>query len=324
MAADACDFFCGVPTPMHRLSTFCGDNEIYMKRDDLIPFSFGGNKARIAARFFDDMRSRGCDAMVAYGSRRSNLARVVANMASREGVPCWIVANDGGGACGETANSRLVAACGARVVPCDNSTVAEAVERALGEAAAEGLRPYYIYGDSSGRGNEATPVGAYVSAYDEISEQAAGLGVEFDLVFCATGTGMTQAGLECGRALAGGREAIVGISVARPAPKELPILAEYADAYLSSVGRPGLAGSIEFRLCDDYLSGGYGLYRDGVADTVRALFLREGVPTDLTYVGKAFDGMLGYLGSNGIAGKRVLFVHTGGTPLFFDDLDGWC
>lgn len=26
----------------------CKDNELYVKRDDLLPFSFGGNKARIA------------------------------------------------------------------------------------------------------------------------------------------------------------------------------------------------------------------------------------------------------------------------------------
>ena len=324
MVANVSDILGGAPTPIHRLPTFCAKNEIYVKRDDLIPFSFGGNKARIAVRFFDDMRSRGCDAMVAYGSKKSNLARVVANMASREGVPCWVVANDGGGGSGKTANSLLVDVCGAHVIPCDSSTVPKAVEGAFAEAVSLGLRPYYIYGDSAGRGNEATPVGAYALGYVEISDQAAGLGMGFDYIFCATGTGMTQAGLECGRLLAGGRESVVGISVARPSSKEVPVLAKYVESYLSSVGRPELAGSAELRLCDDYLSGGYGLYRDEVLDTVRALFAREGVPADLTYVGKAFDGMLGYLDDNGVVGKRVLFVHTGGTPLFFDDMDRWC
>ena len=33
-----------------------GGNELYIKRDDLLPFSMGGNKVRIAEAFFQDMR----------------------------------------------------------------------------------------------------------------------------------------------------------------------------------------------------------------------------------------------------------------------------
>lgn len=29
-----------------------GENSFYIKRDDLLPFSFGGNKVRIAQEFF--------------------------------------------------------------------------------------------------------------------------------------------------------------------------------------------------------------------------------------------------------------------------------
>ncbi|MDI9487229.1 MAG: 1-aminocyclopropane-1-carboxylate deaminase, partial [Bacillota bacterium] len=31
------------------------NNEIYIKREDLLPFSFGGNKARKAQLFFDEI-----------------------------------------------------------------------------------------------------------------------------------------------------------------------------------------------------------------------------------------------------------------------------
>ena len=46
-----------------------------------------------------------------------------------------------------------------------------------------------------------------------------------------------------------------------------------------------------------------------------------GIPLDSTYTGKAFRGMLSYLEENGIHGQKILFIHTGGTPLFFDDLN---
>ena len=42
---------------------------------------------------------------------------------------------------------------------------------------------------------------------------------------------------------------------------------------------------------------------------------------DTTYVGKAFCGMNKYIEDNKIRNKKILFIHTGGTPLFFDDLE---
>ena len=46
----------------------------------------------------------------------------------------------------------------------------------------------------------------------------------------------------------------------------------------------------------------------------------------MTYTGKAFYGMVKYLEENQIQGKQIqgkqiLFLHTGGTPLFFDFLE---
>ena len=34
-------------------------------------------------------------------------------------------------------------------------------------------------------------------------------------------------------------------------------------------------------------------------------------------------GMWEYLKENYVLGKNILFIHTGGTPLFFNDLDKW-
>lgn len=56
------------------------DNDIYVKRDDLIPFSFGGNKVRIALAFIEDMKRQGRDCVVGYGNARSNLSRALANL----------------------------------------------------------------------------------------------------------------------------------------------------------------------------------------------------------------------------------------------------
>ena len=67
--------------------------------------------------------------------------------------------------------------------------------------------------------------------------------------------------------------------------------------------------------------GGYGNYTKEVTDTVEKLICLEGIPTDTTYVGKAFCGMCRYIEENRITDKNILFIHTGGTPLFFDYMD---
>ena len=69
------------------------------------------------------------------------------------------------------------------------------------------------------------------------------------------------------------------------------------------------------------MEGGYGAWSPAVADLIREIYGKEGIPLDMTYTGKAFYGMVKYLEQHKIKNKRVLFVHTGWTPLFFDFLE---
>ena len=68
---------------------------------------------------------------------------------------------------------------------------------------------------------------------------------------------------------------------------------------------------------DDYTEG-YGKDDSRVDETIRFVMDTWGIPLDPTYTGKAFLGMREVLASRQIAGKNILFLHTGGTPLFFD------
>lgn len=311
------------PTPIVELDDVSCDNELYVKRDDLIPFSFGGNKARIAQCFFADAFAQGCNAIVAYGSTRSNLARVMANGAARMGMPCVVVSPDeADGSRPRSFNAELCARLGAQVHPCRKGEVAQAVEAAMDELRERGFRPYYIYGDRFGKGNEAAPVQAYVHASGEIADWERAAGASFDYVFLATGTGMTQAGLLCGNILSGSSCKVVGISVARSAEAAVEHIEGYCRAYLASRGAD-VPVNLQSRIqvSDGFLHGGYGHADATERQTIRRAFAHAGMPLDETYVGKGFDGMLRYLGEQGIRGKRVLFLHTGGTPLFFDALD---
>ena len=51
------------------------------------------------------------------------------------------------------------------------------------------------------------------------------------------------------------------------------------------------------------------------------IMTKHGIPLDPTYTGKAFSGMLDYMEKLMVRDKNILFIHTGGTPLYFDHLN---
>ena len=288
-------------------------NSIYVKRDDLLPFSFGGNKVRIALEFINDMKKQGKDCIVGYGNARSNLSRALANLCYQFKIPCHIISPaDEDGTRIDTYNSKMVLSCDAKFHYCRKTNVKETVESVLKDIRKEGLKPYYIYGDSTGKGNEHTPMLAYAKLYEEIKGQ-------YDYIFLATGTGMTQGGLLAGKAINNGAEKIIGISVARSAAQEIEVLCKSLECFSDRIQK---IENYEINVEDAYLCDGYGTYNRQIEKTIHQQLTCNGMPLDPTYTGKAFWGMQDYLNRKCITGKKVLFIHTGGTPLFFDYMNG--
>lgn len=304
-------------SPIVKVKSCIDGINLYIKREDLLPFSFGGNKLRIAFEFFNDMQENNYNCIICYGSSRSNLCRVIANISKSLNIECHIVSpvDDKN----ETTNSLLVDLFGAIVHKCEKSDVANTVENVINKCEQKGLKPYYIYGNKFGIGNEAIPVNAYVETYKEICKQANEMGINFDYIFCPSGTGMTQAGLIVGNYLNENPSKIIGISVARRNEQEVSILQKYVSAYCAKYNIPNFLPEIIFK--DEYLCGGYSLYDKEIVNTIKNEISINGIPLDTTYTGKAFYGMLSYLKENSITNKNVLFIHTGGTPLFFDNFE---
>ncbi|RKD23240.1 hypothetical protein BEP19_12880 [Ammoniphilus oxalaticus] len=295
-----------------------GSNHYYIKRDDLLPFSFGGNKVRIAEQYFHDMKNKNCDCIIAYGNSRSNLCRVIANMSKSLKIPCFVISpSDDSGGHIETNNSRIVKALGAKMVYCNKKNISQTVKKVMDDCIQKGLNPYYIYGNIFGKGNEKVAVEAYATAYDEINEFESESGVTFDYIFHASGTGTTQAGLICGSLLYGDNKKIVGISVARNASDNKEIIKHNISEYMN--GKVYREKDIYFE--DKYVLGGYGNYNNEIINVINEMLSHDGISLDPTYTGKAFWGMTEYLKENSIGGKKILFIHTGGLPLFFDNIN---
>jgi D-cysteine desulfhydrase len=308
-------------TPTYKIiSQEC--KELYIKREDMIPYSFGGNKARKAFLFFEDIDEKGADYVVTYGSSHSNHCRVVANMAAQRGLPCLIIGPSE--VSDTTYNSRIMEILGAKIITVPVEEVSATIDREMERLRGEGHKPYFIMG--GGHGNIGTK--AYVQCYEEIKTFEQENGIKFDYIFFASGTGTTQAGLVCGQLYHEDDRKIVGISIARKCPRGRDVVVDSVRDYLkeknlTESGKTISEEDIQDKtiFIDDYVGQGYGLEDSEVEDTIREAFVTNGIPMDSTYTGKAFLGMKKYIKQHGLQNKKILFIHTGGTPLFFDDIN---
>lgn len=307
---------CETPIIPSEITDFA--SRIWYKRDDLLPFSFGGNKVRIADAYLRDALAEGATSIVAYGNARSNLCRVLANACCRLSLPCTIISPaDEDGTRQKTANAMMVDAFGAEIVPCKKTGVKPVVERVLEEHIACGLKPYYIYGNTNGTGKKEIPVAAYDDAFEEIWQWQQGAGIHFDAIVLALGTGMTAAGLAAGLVRKDVENTrIIGISTARAHDAAQGWVSAYFEAYTSRTLPENIVD-----IHDEWVGAGYGCYDQAMLDDALLAASVDGLGFDMTYTGKAFHGMLEMLRTGERLGENVLFLHSGGTPLFFDKVN---
>ena len=203
---------------------------------------------------------------------------------------------------------------GAEIITVPVNHVHDTIEQKLAELRNKGKKPYFIPG--GGHGNIGTA--AYVQCYEEIKKYEEENNMFFDYIFFATGTGTTQAGLVCGQIKYNDDRRIIGISIARKNPRGRDVVLDSIRKYMPEISEKEIQEKTIF--LDQYSGDGYGKENNEIKDTIKSCMLNYGIPLDSTYTAKAFLGMKKYIEEFSVKGKTILFIHTGGTPLFFDDL----
>ncbi len=310
------DFYGIQNTPICRIDKLFG-NQLYIKREDFIPVSFGGNKARKAQLFFEKIDHGNYDCVVTYGSSSSNHCRIIANMSAERNMKCYIISPEE--VSERTYNRKMMELFGAEITVCPISKVHDTIENKLQLLKDKGSYPFFIAG--GGHGNIGTQ--AYVNCYEEIRKYEKEQRIYFDYIFHASGTGTTQAGLSCGQLINRDERTVVGISIARKNPRGRNVVLDSVREYLKEqrvcVSDKEIEEAIIF--VDDYTGGSYGKSSVEIENVVEQVLKQYQIPLDTTYTGKAFYGMLEYLKNETIENKNILFLHTGGAPLFFDYLE---
>ena len=310
------------PSPLQPLERFSdalgGRTEIWIKREDLLPLAFGGNKLRNLEFLVGAAIAEDADTLVTAGRRWSNHCRLTAAAGARAGLAVHLVLS-GPPAAVAGPNERLDEILGAviHVAPTDARADRDAlVAQVTADLRQAGRRPYVI--DVGGSGVVGA-VGSTLAGL-EVADQAAAAGRLFASVVAPTATGGTQAGLLVGLALAGrSATAVRGIAVAHPAAHLAPTVIGMVDGLVALTGlHPGAVGPIE--IDDAQLGAGYGHPTPEAEAAMRLLARTEGILVDPIYTAKALAGLVAGVNLGVFDGQAVVFWHAGGTPGLFETL----
>ena len=299
-----------------RLTQFLGGPHIFIKRDDLLGLSAGGNKTRKLEFLVADALRQGADTLITCGAVQSNHCRLTLAAAVKEGLKCRLVLEQrvpGSYNPDASGNNFLFRLLGVeKVTVVDGGTdMLAAMEKEAQELAAEGRKGYVIPGGGS------NPLGAlgYVACAQEIMGQAFQKGIQFDHLVCASGSGGTHSGILVGLRAMGSKIPVTGISVSRAIPAQEALIGGLARETREFLGLPPEPAPGELTVFDEYVGPGYSIPTDGMVEAVRTFARVEGILLDPVYTGKTAAGLLDLIRKGYFKeGEKVLFLHTGGSP----------
>ena len=316
-----------LPTKIQRLSRWsdeCGKN-IYVKRDDQTGSEWSGNKIRKLEFAVQEALEQGCNLLITCGGIQSNHCRATVAVAAHLGLKAAVLLRISEEPPVE-GNYFLDRLMGADVRFCTRDEYrdhrGDIMQEMADGYAAQGYKPYIIpEGASFGVG-----VLGYYFAMKEIVAQEKEMGVRFDTVLVATGSGGTLAGLQLANLIHGYGKRVIGVCVcddaayfqdiaARISRDALPYL--IAQGEISEQEASRWAASLkpgDFEFFEEYVGIGYALSRPEELEHIRRMARLEGTVFDPVYTGKATFGMVNELKEGGRlrSSENILFIHTGG------------
>ena len=301
-----------LPTPVYQLNRISRDlgKNIWIKRDDFTGVEMSGNKVRKLEFSIAKALKEGADVLITAGGIQSNHARATAAAAARLGLKSHLVLSISELPKTE-GNYLLDQMFGAQITLLDENegiSPSERMEQVAEAYRQSGHTPYIIpVGASDGVGNFG-----YLNAFREILRQEEKLGLTFDAIVCATGSGGTYSGLYLGNKLFGRRKKIVGITVCDNKDYFTKVCGAIVDQTLAFLGEDPDEEKA-FTFIDGYKGLGYAISKADELKFISDVAAKEGIVLDPVYTGKAFYGLYQEVQKGTFdACENILFIHTGG------------
>lgn len=314
------------PTPIEKLANLThelGGPEIWVKRDDCTGLAFGGNKARQLEYYMGEAIRKGADTILITSAVQSNYLRSAVAAARKYGMDVEVQLEervpDRPDEYYRSGNPYLMRLMGAKMHSYPEGEDEEGADNAMFERAEvlikQGKNPYVVP-----LAGHHIPLGAfgYVDCSEELLEQINAQNIDFDLVVTASGSGTTHTGLVAGLKARDSNIPVYGICVRRDKNAQFERVLSKTKLVAEMIGWDGEIVAGDINLTDATLAPGYGQVNAAVEEAIDLAARYEGLLVDPVYTGKALAGLIHLIRSGEISDKkRLLFIHTGGTPALF-------
>ncbi len=300
-------------TPIQYLKNISGQispYNLWMKRDDFTGLELSGNKVRKLDFLIKEAVDNGSTYIFTCGGLQSNHCRATAFMAAKLGLKCRLFLRgkkpdrlDG--------NYFLNLLAGAEieiVTPEEYQQIDHFMSEEATRLNDKGERVYVV----PEGGSNATGVWGYIRCFEEIVQQLKKEKLNIDVVAVATGSGGTHAGLLVGKILLASHIEVLSVNVCDDAQffeqKIMRIIDDFSRKYAIDI----LLEPEEIRIIDGFVGAGYAMIGKEEVALIKRVGREEGIVLDPVYTVKAFRGLLSALTQQKLAGKNILFIHTGG------------
>lgn len=303
-----------LPTPIQKakfLSKELGVN-IYLKRDDHTGMEMSGNKIRKLEYTFKLLMDKGYTSVITTGGIQSNHCRATAAAATKLGLKSVLLlrVNEEPKVEGNFLLDKLFGAEIRHCTPEEYKTSRnEIMAKIAKEKSDKGDKCFVIpEGASFGIGSMG-----YFEAMEEIVNQEKELGITFDTVVLATGSGGTYSGLYLANKYYKLNKRVIGFAVCDDS--------EYFINHIHNINKDALQyldkdielSRDDIEINDNYVGIGYAISREEELDFIKYVASNEAVILDPVYTVKGMYGLYNEIKAGNLPDAgNILFIHTGG------------
>jgi D-cysteine desulfhydrase len=315
-------FYTDGPTPIEHIPHFSkavGGPNIYIKRDDLLGLTGGGNKTRKLEFLVAEALEQDADTLITCGAIQSNHCRLTLSAAVKEGLKCQLVLEERvpnsyrADASGNNFLFNLLGVEKIKVVK-GGSDMSAAMQKVADDLELDGRKGYII----PGGGSNSIGATGYVACAQETQAQLKNMEINIDWIVTASGSTGTHAGLVTGLHGCNMKIPVIGINVSRDKEVQEELVYSLVKELSPHVGISQSIPRESIKCFGDYWRPQYSVPNKKMVEAVNMLAKTEGILLDPIYTGKAMAGLID-LSRKGYFKKsdNLLFIHTGGSPALY-------
>ncbi|MDG5787146.1 D-cysteine desulfhydrase [Evansella sp. AB-P1] len=304
---------------LNRFTEALNGPSVFIKRDDLLGLTQGGNKTRKLEFLIADAQAKGADTIITAGGIQSNHCRLTLAACVKERLKCILVLEENEISQFDTDTNgnfliyQLLGTESIKIVP-NGTDVYMEMEKISENVQKDGGTPYVI----PVGGSNVTGITGYAACAEEIVEQSTEMGVHFDYIICASGSGGMHAGLITGFLGLGYETKVLGMNVSRGKAEQEEKVFDLTKKAATHMGIKEIVNQEVVTCFDKSVGPGYALPTDEMIEAVKLLASTEAILLDPVYTGKTMAGLIDLINQGYFKQTdSILFIHSGGIPALY-------